>query len=200
MAWCDQMTGTRAGRLAVALAFVAGLALGVSFLDPRMSAEAQFARGPSATPKVGRTYRATFNAAPAPGPSAVFLEILGPTTGVCEVVEIFMGDPSAAVTVTANRRSTATTGGTSTNRTLVRARQTEGAATSTVRQFSVAPTAGTLIGEVLRDDLGTSDKVTWTFGDSFDTPIILTGAADVLTLELNVGASVEGHVVIVEMN
>lgn len=198
MAWSDRVTGTRAGRLAVALAFVAGLALGVSFLDPRMSAEAQFARGPSATPKVGRTYRATFQAEPAR--AGTFLEILGPTTGVTEIVEIFVGTPSVAVTVTANRRSVAATGGTSANRTLVRGRQTEGAATTTVKQYTADPTEGTLIGEVLRDTLGTSDKVAWTFGDSFDSPLILTGAADVLTLEVGVDASIKGHVVIVEKN
>ena len=148
------------------------------------------------SPRV-KTYRATFNVAA--GAAGTAVEVLGPTSGSSEILEIYLTKPSAAVTLTINKRSAASTGGTAgTAPTLVPNDATFAAATSVVKIFTGDPTEGTLVGEVFRRTFATTDDVSITYGTGIDGPFTLNAVAQALTIETSAAATIVGHVVFLE--
>lgn len=144
-----------------------------------------------------KTFRATFNVAA--GAAGTAVEVLGPTSGSSEILEIYLTKPSAAVTLTINKRSAASTGGTAgTAPTLVPNDATFAAATSVVKIFTGDPTEGTLVGEVFRRTFATTDDVAITYGTGIDGPFTLNAAAQALTIETSAAATIVGHVVFLE--
>lgn len=88
------------------------------------------------------------------------------------------------------KRSTANTGGTSSTLTAVSHDSTNAAATAVARSYTVNPTTGTLVGNILTKKYFLSTATTLpsdlivNFGD-LEQPIILRGVAEVFSLNLN---------------
>ena len=143
-----------------------------------------------------KTFVFTFNVVAAAGTA---VEILGPTSGSSEILEVYITKPSAATTITINKRSAASTGGTQgTAPTIVPHDATFAAATSVVRVFTADPTEGTLVGEMFRDAMGTGDRVAFSTGDSIGAPITLNADTQVVTIETSAAVTLVGRVVFTE--
>lgn len=136
------------------------------------------------------------------GVAGISLEILGPTSALrsVRVKSLVLSKPSAAVTVTISKRSTACTGGASTNATLVPHDVNNQAATAVVKQYTAAPgVAGTLVGNVLVVDLGTNDTLTTNWGSSSeDQEFVLRAATQTITVTLSGAATIKGHIELLE--
>ena len=141
---------------------------------------------------VRAAYTATFSVIAQIG---TFLEINGPSSGKTEIIEIFVAKPTSAAQISMNARSTLTTGGTPATRTATPHDSADSAATSVVRQFTADPTEGTLVGEVRAPvQVGTTETMTWTWGESIAKPLVLRPGTEVLTIETNAAATIKGHI------
>lgn len=102
------------------------------------------------------TYRATFEDLVAPANLAV--AIIGATGVLVRIKTIHVDVPSADQTPLIIRKySSAPTGGTQTNPALVPLDSDSEDARATVSLYTVAPTEGTIVGEVFEDDIFTVD-------------------------------------------
>ena len=137
-----------------------------------------------------RTYSATFSVTAVAG---TFAEIAGPSSGSAQLLELVVQSDTATV-VTVNKRSTASSGGTSAGRTEVPHDASDAAATCVVLQYTADPTEGTLVGPIREIELGTDGVVTYTWGAQTDKPPTLNATTQVLTFETTVGGVLRGHI------
>ncbi len=95
------------------------------------------------------------------------------------------------------KRSTANTGGTSTNPTIVPHDATD-TVTATLNQYSANPTAGTAVGTVRAAKVGIVANTTatrvWTFTERNTKGIVLPAATDLLCINLNGATLLAGEV------
>lgn len=115
------------------------------------------------------------------------VEIIGSVTTIVRVLAVTISKPSASQVFTLVKRSTAATGGTSANATLVPMDSGNAAATAVVKNYSADPTEGTVVGTIYRQTLATTDVVTLDFANSNGQPVVLRGIAQ--TLCINVGGA-----------
>lgn len=124
------------------------------------------------------------------GATGVVLRVSGSASGTIFITRLSL-ITAASDTITTAVRSTATTLGTSATVTDVPHDSTNSAANATVRTYTVAPTAGALVGNVAIF-VGTS--VTYEFAGSAKQPITLRGTAQELTVSLTAGTTLTGFV------
>lgn len=138
-----------------------------------------------------RTYRATFVVDPAIGTA---VELRGPSSGTAEITEIVL-QSDVALTLTINRRSTLSTGGTSSDRTNVANDPGDAAANLVVRQFTADPAEGTLVGAIESAEIAANGTYVGTFGDHINKPLTMTASTNAFTLEIDANATlVNGHI------
>jgi hypothetical protein len=96
-------------------------------------------------------------------------------------------------------RSTANSGGTSTNPAAIPHDANDAAATATINAYTANPTPGTLVGKVRAQRLflnvaatGASDHVAWEFGKRPARGIVLRGTSQVFAVNLNAGTMPAG--------
>lgn len=142
------------------------------------------------------TYSATITALVGAATATDIFTLTGSATKTVRInhVEISGTQTTSAVRdVLLLRRSTANTGGTSTNPTRVSHDSTNAAATATVNAYTVNPTLGTLVGTIRTGKLdiestnlvGGSDHLIFDFGTRPGQAIVLRGIAEVFAVNLN---------------
>jgi hypothetical protein len=135
---------------------------------------------------LGPTYRATFDVAA--GGVGVAALLPGSATKMVHVLAVFVAKPSVATDITVKKTSAAATGGTSAGLTEVPLDSRTAVSTCAGLQYTVAPTAGTLVGNLAPAvSIDTTDSWLVTFGDSGANPVVLHGVAQ--TVEVHVGAA-----------
>lgn len=137
------------------------------------------------------TYRGTFSFA---GPAGDALELVGSASKVVKVRRIVIDRPSAETVAVFNKRSAADTGGTATAATVVPVDSGDPAGTAVLKRYTVAPTQGTLVGEVNRVTVGVTQTLFESFGDGTSKPLVLRGTAETLCVTLTVAATIRGMV------
>lgn len=146
---------------------------------------------PSTTNPEVPTYQAVFDVT---GPIGQAATILGSATATICISNIFFTTPGATVELTIRKQSTASTGGTSTVVTGVPLSSTNAAATAVVRQYTVAPTPGTLVGNLAVDTVSATDRITYAFGaNRLTQPLYLRGVAQQIALEISASTAVQGY-------
>lgn len=141
-----------------------------------------------------QTYSAT---AVGLGPGAAstdFFTITGSASKTVKIISIIATatqNTAAAVDVLLIKRSTDNTGGTSTTLTNIPYDSTNSASTAVVRSYTVNPTLGTTVGTIYTEKLfiptttGDPGQIRLMFSENKQTPIILRGVNEVLSLNLN---------------
>lgn len=152
-----------------------------------------------------RTYSCAFSVVAAAAATDV-VEIIGSASTTVEISRVTIGGVQTAagqVLVNLLRRSTAATGGTSTNQTNVPHQATDAAATAVIKAYTANPSTGVLVGNVraTRVPLGQSTSLTspavFTFGDN-GKPVFLAGVAQTLCVNLG-GATITGGTLDIEV-
>jgi len=139
------------------------------------------------------TYITVFNVAI--GGSGNAIEILGSGSKTIAISKIFIGKPNVGITLKIRKQSSASTGGTSTTTTLVPLNSNNAAATSVVRQYTVAPTAGTLVGLLYQNSLLTSDSDTIVFADTSQAQnAVLNSATETLAINVDAAVTIFGFI------
>lgn len=119
------------------------------------------------------------------------LEIAGSASATVEINRITItlyGTAAGKMDVVVNKRSTASTGGTSTTPAKVPYDAADAASTATVKVFSVTPTVGTIVGAVRQAMVAcaandTSDRLKIESG-GYAKSFTLSGTAQVITVDL----------------
>lgn len=120
------------------------------------------------------------------------LEIAGAASTTVEINRITMtlnGTAAGKIDFTVNKRSAASTGGTSTTPTKVPYNAADAAAAAIVKVFTVSPTVGTLVGSVRQGMLAVtaanvpSDRIKLESG-AYAKSFMLTAAAQTITVDL----------------
>lgn len=152
-------------------------------------------------PSTLRTYSAGHTFVPAAGALDIFT-ITGSATRTIKVREVRLAlkaTTSVSGEVLLMKRSTANSGGTSTNVTEIPLDSGFGAATATVLSYTANPTGGTLVGEVLADQIMIGNLTTtqnvpkyYSFGMN-GSPVVLRGITQVLAVSL-AGVTYSGNV------
>lgn len=132
------------------------------------------------------TYITSFSAVAAIGTA---VEVIGSATKTVKVWEIFVEKPSVAATFLVRKHSSASTGGSSTNQTIVPCEDLDAAATAVVKAFTAAPTAGTLLGNVWTTQMATTEREDILYGGGRTKPITLRGTSQTLTVNTNVAGA-----------
>ena len=101
------------------------------------------------------------------------IEILPGTTKDINILQIWIDNPTISASITIAKQSIADTGGTSSNATLVPMVTADGAATATIKMYTVAPSAGTLIGNLFYDPMTYISKVNFLAGQNGGKPLNL---------------------------
>lgn len=151
------------------------------------------------TTRTVRAQRTTYMVALASfaGPIGTFLELLG-HTNLVRVLEVVI-QPSATCVVTVNKRSAASTGGTSASPTVVPVDSSNAAAGGAVKTFTADPTEGALVGAVGVFKIATDGSLVWRPGDDQDGQrAILRTTAEAFTFESDTAVTWRGHVVLAE--
>jgi len=150
--------------------------------------------GPTSSSSVPNTYLVAFAITTAA--SGVFLEFYGSASRTVKIIEIYVFKPSSSTTIAFQKRSTASTGGTSTTITPMPLNASNAAATAAVKEYSSAvPTPGTLVNTIFTGTVTPGDILGFTFGDIGDQPITLNSATQGVTLTASAGSiTVNGYV------
>lgn len=111
---------------------------------------------------------------------------------------VWFSKPSVQVTLRLIKASTPSTGGTSTNGTVV-GMKGGGGPDGRALLFTAAPTAGTAIGDVFEMVVGTTDNVEIAFGDN-DTEALELEGTEALGVNVSAAATIVGRIVFQEVN
>lgn len=141
--------------------------------------------------KPWRTYRAAFSFTA--GGAGVAAEVLGYAGGVVRVTKLFFTKPSAQITLILQKESTASSGGTSANMTKVPMDSVMAAASAGVKQYTVAPTPGTVVGAIWQGVVATGDVFLEEFGERDGSQVILRGTSEGFVLNVSAGAALTGY-------
>ena len=160
--------------------------LSVTITGNTYSTPAYTATAASAKP----TYRADFSGVVGAG-SGNLVEIAW-VSGTVKILAIHFAKPSATSTLVIRKQSAASTGGTSANTTIVPLDSGFSAATATVKQFTAVPTAGTLVGNVYKNTIATTDTLLEEFGPRSGAPIVLRSAGQSVAINVDVACTPGG--------
>ena len=117
------------------------------------------------------------------------VEVIGSASKTVKVWEVFIEKPTAEATFTLCKQSTADSGGSSSTPTIVPADSTNAAATAVVKAYTVAPTAGSLVGCVWNTVMATTEREDILFGGASTQPVTLRGVAQTLTINTTVAGT-----------
>lgn len=137
-------------------------------------------------------------------PAGVFLAVNGSATRTVRVKQVFLNKPSANVTITAKKHSSAFTGGTSSNATATPRDSSNTTASIVVAKYTAGPSGGgTEVGDGLAEvDLTTTETMTLNFGGGDEAEdlqeIVLRGTSEVFSLSASGAATLDGFVVVTE--
>lgn len=143
------------------------------------------------------TYEAAFAVVGAASGDVV--EIIGSATTIVLVLEVDIMEPSTQRLFTFVKRSTAATGGTSANATLVPLDSTDAAATAVVKNYSADPTEGAAVGTILRKTLGTAQTIQQNWVDGGGEPVVLRGVAQTLCINVDGATNFDCRVRLIEV-
>ena len=143
------------------------------------------------------TYRADIGVVA--GGAGYAAEIIVPSKTAVFVTQVFFAKPSVAVTMRLIKASTNSTGGTSTNATIVRMDEEARGSRATVRLFTGAPTAGTALGDVFELAVGTGDIVWEEFGNREGQYLKLHGPREALGVNVSGAATIVGYIEWIEV-
>lgn len=129
------------------------------------------------------TYEAAFAVVGAASGDVV--EIIGSATTIIRILEIDIFEPSTQRLFSLIKRSTAATGGTSANATLVPLDSANAAATAVIKNYSADPTEGAAVGTILRKTMGTSQTIQLNYVDGGGQPVVLRGVAQTLCINVD---------------
>ena len=136
------------------------------------------------------TYRASFSFAAVSGDALVIFGVAGK---VIKITEIVIAKPSAQETVLVVKRATADSGGTSTLQTVIPMDSNDSLVSTAVRAYTVAPTAGTSLGNVARCVVASTDVLVFTLGDKGKYPT-LRSASECLAINVDASATFPGWI------
>ena len=135
------------------------------------------------------SYRAAFSLAAVSGDAVV---VFGNSARKIRVLEIGIAKPTVGQTVLINKRSTNTTGGTSTTTTNVAGDISSPPSGTTIRIYTAAGTAGTLAGTIARCVVATSDVLIFDFRSE---PVIMRTADECLAVNVDATGTLPGWLV-----
>ena len=136
----------------------------------------------------GIPYTSSFSVTVAIGDA---LEFRGSANKVMRLYELYFAKPNVNVVVTGIKRSTADTGGTSSNATVVPHDSTDPSASCILKLYTVAPSAGVAVGTIFREAVsGALDRVS----NRFDVGkgITLRGATESFAVTVDVACLLHG--------
>jgi hypothetical protein len=113
------------------------------------------------------------------------VEIIGSASMIVRILEIDIMEPSAQRLFTFVKRSTAASGGASSNATLVPLDSGNAAATAVIKNYSADPTEGTPVGTIFRKTLGTAQTIIQNWVDGGGQPVVLRGIAQTLCINVD---------------
>lgn len=111
---------------------------------------------------------------------------------------IFISKPTALITVRIIKNETASTGGTSTNAVIVPLGAYDSRGT-TVKIFTVAPTAGAALGDLAEHVVDTTDWMFFPFGEHGEAPLELYYPTDTLAVNVSAAATITGYIAFSEV-
>ena len=114
------------------------------------------------------------------------------------IKSVFFSKPSAAVTFRIIKALAGSSGGTSTNGTIVAMKGGGGGVSARVNLFTAAPTAGTAIGDVFEMAMATDGSVDVSFGDNGTEPLEIEGR-QALGINVSAAATIVGRIVFQEL-
>lgn len=127
-------------------------------------------------------------------PAGFGAELIPGATVKCIVRGVFVSKPTVQTTVRLIKNRTASSGGTSTNATIVPLDSTHAAAGTTVKIFTAAPTAGTAVGDIAEFILETTDWMWFGFGEHGEPPLVLKGSSETLAVNFGTAATIDGYI------
>lgn len=133
------------------------------------------------------TYQAALNFT---GAAGQVLELRGSGSSTSRITKVVI-ELGASDTLTVTKQSAASTGGTSSDATAVPLDSNNSAANMIVRTYTVAPTPGAAVGNIVVL-IGTS--FTFDFGTDNKQEVVLNAATQTLGFDLAAGTTITGYV------
>jgi len=139
------------------------------------------------------TYRSSFSISA--GGAGVFLELGGGADREIMLHKLFISKPTNAVLLTIEKHSALSTGGTpGTALTKVPLSTRSETSTASLVNFTAVPTPGASVGEILRDAVGTSDRVTHEFGERETRAPTAEAAAECFSIITDGASVIKGYI------